>query len=496
MIVNFLRAALLILASTLLPRAEASGDLRVAIVVGNAAYPAAPLRNPINDAGAMATALQKLGFRVIQVHDGRKAQIEAAIADASQLLMGRKGIGLLYFAGHGLQLEWRNYLLPIDAVPTSQSEVLAQTIDIHTVLDAFKAAGSRMNIIVLDACRNNPFGGSTAAKGLAPIDAPSGTFLAYATSPGNVAEDGTSESGNGIYTGFLVRELARGDARIEDVFKRVRFQVRQSTQGRQVPWESTSLEEDFAFASNELPSASPQDFRAEKAEWDRIRDSKNATDFYAYLQRFPSGFFAEHAQFRLDQLSSVAVIQATGPDGLRHLPSGVNRYRVGDLLVFDRIDREAGTTSRYRREVTAADDRVVVMNSGERVFDQMGGVIKTRGGLKEPAELRAPAELSIGRRWHSSFVLTPAQGGPTRRVSLAFRTVSIEQIEVPAGKFITYRVEARGNSIGAMDTIAIESTYWIDPKTMMIVREEARHRLGNKYLENAVDVLVSLHAPR
>jgi hypothetical protein len=228
--------------------AQAPVDTRIALVIGNAAYQqAARLANPVNDATSMAATLKILGFEVVQVKDGSLAQMKEAVQSVQARLQSKNGIGVLYYAGHGVQLDFRNFLIPVDANLSKATDVPVQTLDVATVIDAFKAAGNRMNILVLDACRDNPFLVSATAKGLAPIDAPSGTLLAYATAPGNVASDGEVASGNGLYTGHLIRELQKPVTRIEDVFKRVRLQVRQDSAGRQIPWESTSLEEDFYF---------------------------------------------------------------------------------------------------------------------------------------------------------------------------------------------------------------------------------------------------------
>ncbi len=334
-----------------LPAWAQTSATRVALVIGNAAYASAPLRNPANDAAAMATLLGGMGFRVVPVRDGTKPQIEAAIAQTRQLLQGQQGIGLMYYAGHGLQVNWRNYLLPVDANPQSAADVPSQTIDMQTVIDAFSAADNSMNILVLDACRDNPFGNSASAKGLAPLDAPSSTFFAYATAPGNVADDGAAADGNGLYTRFLLQELPRPQARIEDVFKRVRLQVRQASQGRQIPWESTSLVDDFVFASGqkaEAPGAMRREaeFDAEKSEWDRIKDSTRVEDFYAFLQRYPNGRISELAQFRLDQLSRP---QLQAMQTVTMLPAGVDRFRVGDSWAFERTDRLAGNSVSRRR---------------------------------------------------------------------------------------------------------------------------------------------------
>lgn len=245
---SFRFAAAFGLLLTLSVSAQAPSDLRVALVIGNAAYPGnAALTNPGNDALAMANAFRTLGFKVTLLRDGSHAQMRNAIAQTRESLKNRQGIGVLYFAGHGVQMDAHNYMVPVDAKLKTSGDIPGQTIDVAQVIEAFKAAGNRMNILILDACRDNPFDARETPPGLASIDAPSGTFLAYATAPGNVAEDGDMANGNGLYTGYLVKELQKPAIRIEDVFKRVRLQVRQRSKGRQIPWESTSLEEDFYF---------------------------------------------------------------------------------------------------------------------------------------------------------------------------------------------------------------------------------------------------------
>ena len=207
----------------------------MALVIGNAAYSMAPLVNPVRDAKAMGTLLGGLGFEVLALHDASRQRMQEVLAQLAERLKSRRATALLYHAGHGVQIDWRNYLLPVDAQQRSAADVREQGLDVQQVVSVFQAAATHTNILVLDACRDNPFagaGGSGGPRGLAPMDAPPGTFFAYATAPGNVADDGSEADGNGLYTRFLLQELRRPQARIEDVFKRVRLQVRQATQGR------------------------------------------------------------------------------------------------------------------------------------------------------------------------------------------------------------------------------------------------------------------------
>jgi uncharacterized caspase-like protein len=218
-----------------------------ALVIGNSAYKASPLKNPANDARAMAAALKDIGFQVVLALDLPRADMLDAARDYTRALEGGKPVGLFYYAGHGMQLAWRNYLLPVDAALKGPEDVQRTCLDVNTVIEGISRAANPMNLIILDACRENPFARDfrVEQKGLSQLDAPVGTLLAYATSPGNVASDGAGA--NGLYTENLLREMRVPEAKIEDVFKRVRLAVRRSSSGAQVPWESTSLEDDFWF---------------------------------------------------------------------------------------------------------------------------------------------------------------------------------------------------------------------------------------------------------
>ena len=272
----FTRIAACALAMALVPvAAQAPLDVRVALVIGNSAYTGnALLENPANDARAMSGVLRNLGFNVTVLLDAQRKDMTDAIATIGKTLKDKQGVGMLYYAGHGIQLDWHNYMVPVDAKLVAAGDVARQTVDINLVMDTFKASGARMNIMVLDACRDNPFAGTASGKGLAQQDAPPGTFLAYATAPGNVAEDGDAVTGNGLYTQYLLAELRRPAARIEDVFKRVRFHVRKQSQGRQIPWESTSLEDDFFFNDGVKFTISPQELQRIAAQERAVEEKR------------------------------------------------------------------------------------------------------------------------------------------------------------------------------------------------------------------------------
>ncbi len=220
---------------------------RVALVIGNGAYPGAPLKNPVNDARDMAAALRAVGFEVILRENASLRQMEEGVDLLWQRLRGG-GAGLFFFAGHGLQVAGRNYLVPVDARLAAEQDVKYRCMDAGLVLGRMENAGNGLNIVILDACRNNPYARSWRSmnEGLAKMDAPKGSIIAYATAPDSVAADGSGR--NGIYTGELLRPLRTPGLGIEEMFKRVRIGVLRDTGDKQVPWESSSLTGHFSFA--------------------------------------------------------------------------------------------------------------------------------------------------------------------------------------------------------------------------------------------------------
>ncbi|CAN5729497.1 hypothetical protein BH11PSE7_BH11PSE7_04790 [soil metagenome] len=476
--------------------AQAPGDVRIALVIGNSSYTSAPaLANPANDARAMGEALRALGFKVIEVRDGSKAQMADAVEQVKAGLKGQQGIGMLYYAGHGLQVDARNYMVPVDAKMAKAADVLTQTVEVGSVISAFKSAGNRMNILVLDACRDNPFGGITTGKGLAPLDAPSGTFLAYATAPGNVAEDGDARSGNGLYTQYLLQELKKPQASIENVFKRVRFAVRKASNGRQIPWESTSLEDDFQFNDGRIVAvARPTSlqvaaaFTAEKAEWDRIKDSVNVDDFYAFVQKYPSGPVSEAASARIN-LMAAAAIKPQGLDGSQQSYLA-DKFRLGDefetsmtveLLAFKSTTRPARS---LQKVIRVGVDRIEIQETSSLVpgraptlyfRDGAGGMMGTDEGVRfNPPRYDVPGGLmQVGRRFSQAYEFSIDKNSAVTpyTVTQTGHIAARELITTQAGTFNAFRFEVTSrNSNSTSSKPAAEITVWISPDLPVPVR--------------------------
>ena len=235
-----------------------TAEPRFALVIGNAGYTGAPLVNAANDAAAVAKVLERAGFNVELKLNANQRQMQDAITNLGRRL-SREGIGLFYYAGHGVQIHGRNYLLPVGAEIRREADVPTLGVDVQQLLDRMGSARNRMNVVILDACRDNPFGndGKAGSGGLSQLDAPTGSLIAFATSPGSVARDGKGT--NGLYTQHLLANIERPGTSIEEVFKRVRLGVRLDSSGRQIPWESTSLEEDFYFQPPAKSALSPEE---------------------------------------------------------------------------------------------------------------------------------------------------------------------------------------------------------------------------------------------
>jgi Caspase domain len=248
--------ALAAAASTFAQSSAPIDGKRVALVIGNGAYGAGRLNNPALDARAMAATLRSLGFEVGTGEDMTYQGMRRAVADFGERMAGA-AVALFYYAGHGLQVGGKNYLVPVDAEIKTELYVAAETVELNTVLGLMQDAKTRVNILIIDACRDNPFARRFrgVARGLAFMDAPNGTYVAYATAPGSVAEDGDPGQ-NSIYTGELIKVLREPGLRIEDVFKRVRVAVLARTNNRQNPWDASSLTGDFF-----LNAANPEEQR-------------------------------------------------------------------------------------------------------------------------------------------------------------------------------------------------------------------------------------------
>lgn len=226
---------------------QITGNKRLALVIGNSAYDTFPLANPVNDATDIAAKLKTLGFDVMLLTDKTRKQMEQAIYDFNNKAQNYD-VAFFYYAGHAVQYNGKNYLIPVDADLREERDIEYECTIVDRVLSRMDNTGKKLKIVTLDACRNNPFERSwrsIGGKGLSFMDAPTGTFIAYSTAPNGVASDGTGR--NSPYTTELLKKLDIKGLKIEDLYKQVREAVLKSTNGRQVPWDQSSIIGDFYF---------------------------------------------------------------------------------------------------------------------------------------------------------------------------------------------------------------------------------------------------------
>jgi curli biogenesis system outer membrane secretion channel CsgG len=279
--------------------AAAVGD-RVALVIGNGKYASAPLVNSVNDSRAMAQSLREMGFTVIERENITSKQIPSTLREfRTSLTPG--SVALFFYAGHGLQIKGTNYLPAVDAEINSEDDVPMQSIDLNRILDILAESKTRLNLLFLDACRNNPYARSmrSGVTGLAKVDAPSGTLISFATRPGSTASDGSG--GHGVYTEQLLGQMREPNVPVEQVLKRVGASVKRATRGAQEPWMEGSIEGDFYFrggAAAAVASGPVDPLALELAYWDSVKSSANARDYQAYLDKYPQGQFAGLARER------------------------------------------------------------------------------------------------------------------------------------------------------------------------------------------------------
>ena len=311
-------AALLLSLLFLVWTGTAQAEKRIALVIGNGAYDSQPLSNPANDAALMAETLREVGFEVIEVIDADSRAMRKAVHGFSRTLSrsGEDAVGFVFYAGHGIQSKGENYLIPVDAEIEEAIDVEFEGFPATTLLSALANAGNRLNIVVMDACRNNPYKAATRSggTGLARMDAPSGTLIAYSTAPGKVAADGRGR--NSPYTRALARAINTPGAKVEDVFKTVRVAVMDRTNDAQVPWESSSLTGDFFFLDAEPePVAQEQNATTvELAYWEAIKDSTDTGLFQAYLSQYPDGLFAPLAKAKIAAINNQTAAQRSQSD--------------------------------------------------------------------------------------------------------------------------------------------------------------------------------------
>jgi tripartite-type tricarboxylate transporter receptor subunit TctC len=295
-------------------------ETRVALVIGNSNYKNSPLKNPVNDARDMAIKLRGLGFTVVERNNLVVKQIGSTLREfRSKLTPG--SVALVYYAGHGLQIKGDNYFPTVDADITGEEDVPNQSLAMKQIMDVLGDAKTRLNLVFLDACRNNPYSRSfrSGSDGLSKVNAPTGTLISFATRPGSVAADGVGR--NGLYTGALLEAMDNRGQPIEQVLKRVVTSVKAGSRNQQEPWMEGSIEGEFCFG-NCTTVVAQVGVSDDRALWESVKDSRDINDLNAYLRKFPQGLFSEVAMNRIKSMShgGTQVAMPSVPAGISSSP--------------------------------------------------------------------------------------------------------------------------------------------------------------------------------
>lgn len=397
--------------------APARAENRVALVVGNSGYAVSPLANPRFDAEIIARALKAVGFSVTKLIDADQRTLRKAVIDFGRKARAPDTVGLFYYAGHAVQIDNENYLVPVGADIGAQQEVAVEGVNLGEILRTMERPSGGANIIILDACRNNPFAGSGRALGggLAPVHAPAGTLIAFATAPGEVASDG--EGTNSPYSAALAEALQAPGVPIEEVFRRTRRQVLAATANRQTPWEHSSLTVEFFFRPK---AAEPEASRrgtplagaaerqlAEIEAWEKIKGTRDPEVLRAHIAAYPGGLFAELAQLRLAQLKG----RPQDPGTIAGWFGSIFAPPAGDAeaerLLEEGLKLEARATPEgfgeaFKRYKAAAEKGLpAAMHQLARAFDKGQGTARSIADAarwyQKAADLgHAPAMASLG----------------------------------------------------------------------------------------------------
>ena len=417
-----LSIAVLVLLLALVP-CTLRAETRIALVIGNSGYAASPLVNPKNDAELIARALTTVGFKVTKLIDADQSQMRKAIVEFGRKLRATEAVGLFYYAGHGVQVDGENFLVPVGADIRAEQEVAVEGVNLAEILKIMERSSARVNIVVLDACRNNPFEAPsrTNGGGLAAVNAPAGTLIAFATAPGQVATDG--EGANSPYSAALAQALPAPGVPLEEVFRRTRRQVLAATANRQTPWEHSSLTVEFFFrpktAEPETSSrpGAPSGLAERQAEeiraWEKIKDARDPAVLRQHIEAFPGGLFAELAQVRIEQGRAKASDEGTvagwfgGLFGVARGDPEAERLLEAALKLEAKGTPEAFAEAFQKYRASAARGLPAAMHHLARAYDKGRGtersLAEAAGWYHKAAELgHPPAMASLGTMYEFS----------------------------------------------------------------------------------------------
>ncbi len=406
-----LAAAILMFAT--LGAGRVAADARLALIIGNGAYSdVAPLPNPSNDAALMAASLRNVGFDVTLVTDAAQDDLIRAISDFGRRLRdaGDDATGLFYYAGHGVQSFGRNYLLPVDIRLQDAADLSLVGVPADAVLRQMFSARNQTNIVILDACRDNPFVAipDLTDNGLAEMKAPTGTYLAYSTAPGEIAVDGGGS--NSPFTEALATRLSTPGVPIETLFREVRVDVIEATEGLQTPWDTSSLTVDFQFVPAVAPS--PEEIQMRQL-WESVRLSRDPVQVLLFLRANPQSPFTEDARALLSELMAQELqAGAATPQAEAPRPEPVDPAEAERLLIEEA--RATGTAAAYEAYLAAYPDGAFSELARLELQTIVDGGVRTDpiADAPEPVAAPPPAPAVTGLPDSVAFAAPIGAGDP------------------------------------------------------------------------------------
>ena len=368
-------------------------DKRVALVIGNSRYKDSPLKNPVNDAKAMRDKLSALGFDVVYREDLKQTQIGSTLSEFEQKLSAG-AISVFFYAGHGLQVDGKNYLPVTDASINNEYDVPTQSLNANLVLQIMDKAKSKVNILFLDACRNNPYARSfrSANSGLAPMSSPLGTIVSFATRAGETAADGNGN--NGLYTEQLLKLLDKPNLPVDQMIKRASKAVIEVSGGKQVPEMSVQLYDDFYLvqqSSNPQGGAVVSNMAADDTLWYSIKDSSKATDFERYIKEFSTGQYVIQAKEQLAKLKPSKPVSTVSVD-VNAETKALNSVRFLDELE-EFVKRDSAPLTTLQAQIAAGSQLAKARYCALATHERFKLGLKAEAGIDYCREL---AEQGVG----------------------------------------------------------------------------------------------------
>lgn len=433
--------------------AQANAAQRIALVVGNSNYNSVDsLDNPVSDASLVADRLEEIGFDVTLIADASLDDLKQGVAGFGRQLRaaGKDSTGLFYYAGHGVQSFGTNYLLPVDVNLTDAADLDLVAVEAGSILRQMFSARNNTNIVILDACRNNPFRDipQFGDNGLAEMSAPTGTFLAYATSPGGVALDGLD--GNSPFTSALAEEMLTPGVPVEQIFKSVRNKVLAETDGQQTPWDTSSLTSQFSFvpAVEEDP-----ELLAERKMWESVKDTGDMLQLMLFLRAYPDGNYQSEAR---NLLAKIVI-----DEGKESAASTEQSSAAEPAGVVEPESRESELIDKAQKTGEIADYQAYIAEYPTGVFAELAlseiATIRDQQGSQKPAAA-AEAEQQTEVAMTSQEPATITTGTEQTITFTSPLTVGSEQIvgrsieELLAGSPLYPPVEGLPESYWAEET--------------------------------------------